>query len=157
LHFSHAAEPIEGAEAMGYAPAGPSLLDQLVENMAADALDINSALARRLYGAFEAAFRGTLAAQNIAELHPLAPLPVDNSPASAKDLVVSRVAIDTQTALCPRTGARLRLITLENQEREQLKASLIELAGQRFDKLGIDRKTDEDAKVALQTFSEELE
>jgi hypothetical protein len=128
-YFSPESKAIDGAKELGYNPtSGPQLFDQLANAMAEDVLEITSASARRLYGAFEKANRGSERAKHLEELHPLAPLKTFNIRADDGEIVASRVTIDANTGLCPRTGAQLRLITLEDSQIQQLEAALMKLS-----------------------------
>ena len=131
--FCTDAPPIEGCLELGFdPPSGPALLDQLVSALAEDFLEITPALAKRLHTAMIKAFKNTEIGRNLEELHPLAPLQQDNETGRPGDVLASRVEIDTNTGICPKSGARLRLITLDQQQRHKLKGGLLELADTQF-------------------------
>lgn len=57
----------------------------------------------------------------------LAPLRPVNELAGEKDIVADRVNIDPLMGQCPRSGIKLRLIGLEQEEKETMKNSLLKL------------------------------
>jgi len=160
LPHSLDADPIEGAVQLGYAsPCGPKLFDQLAGQMAEDVLEITSASARRLYSAFENALREQDNGKEIVEMHPLAPLSVDNDPAVDDELIVSRTLVADNSGICPRSGAKLRLINLEPDERERTRNTLLKLAESTYnewnEKWGYEG--DERALMSLTRFADWLE
>jgi hypothetical protein len=159
---SNNAEPIEGTTELGYAaPCGPRLFDDLASQMAEDVLEITSASARRLYAAFENALRAQDGEREFVEMHPLAPLPIENDPAACNDIVVSRVVVSDDSGICPRSGAKLRLIQLEPDERKQTRDSLLKLAESAYlewnEKWGRKVECNDSALVALSHFADWLE
>lgn len=62
----------------------------------------------------------------------LADMPVNNILAEKHELVVSRIDINSSTATCPRTKARLRLIMLEEDQRKEFHDALVRLSTQQF-------------------------
>lgn len=128
-YFRKNSNPIDGAIDLGYSVScGPKLFDEIVQEMAEDVLEVSSASARRLYNALAIGFKDEHMARNLKEMHSLAGMAHLNKSASANELVASRVTVDEKTAICPRTGATLRLIMLEQDEKSKLKLSLQELA-----------------------------
>lgn len=127
--------------------------------MAEDVLEITSASARRLYSAFENALKAQKSGKEIAAMHPLAPLPIENDAAADDELIVSRTIVADDTGVCPRSGAKLRLINLEPNERVQTCNSLLNLAESAYhewnEKLG--RATSDRALTALIEFATWLE
>jgi hypothetical protein len=120
--------PIEGCLDVGFKfPSGPGLLDELVSMLAEDVLEITPGLAKRLHTAISTAYKDTEHARDLEELHPLAPLQLDNKGASADNVIASRLSVDASTGMCPKSGARLRLITLSYEQRLQLKRGLMEV------------------------------
>eukprot|EP00567_Pseudictyota_dubia_P013161 CAMPEP_0197438704 /NCGR_PEP_ID=MMETSP1175-20131217/5617_1 /TAXON_ID=1003142 /ORGANISM="Triceratium dubium, Strain CCMP147" /LENGTH=854 /DNA_ID=CAMNT_0042968483 /DNA_START=520 /DNA_END=3084 /DNA_ORIENTATION=+ len=121
------ADPIGGET--GYkAAAGPDLFDELVSEMADDVLEITSASARRIYNALAVGFKGDKMAKHLKEIHSLSGVPSRNEAADDKELVACRVTVDANTAVCPRTGATLRLILIAEKQREQMHESLLQLS-----------------------------
>jgi hypothetical protein len=126
--FRSDAPAIEGCLELGFdPPSGPALLDQLVSALAEDMLEITPGLAKRLHSAISTAFKDTEHGNSLQILHPLAMLQVDNRLALPEDVIASRVAIDPFTGTCPKTGVTLRLITLNDNERQRLKNGLLKL------------------------------
>jgi hypothetical protein len=159
LFLSSDSNPIDGAEELGYSSAcGPKLFDKLAHDMSEDVLEITSTSARRLYSAFDSAYEGQAAAMKLVKMHPLAPLSINNEPAEDGELIVSRVMMDIDTADCPRSGATLRLINLEPDERKQTLNNLLELAETAHQSwTGRGKTNDDHALVALREFSDWLE
>jgi pentatricopeptide repeat protein len=126
------AEPIDGALELGFnPPCGPGLMNQLVTALAEDVIQVTPALAKRLHTAMTKAFKNDDRGRNLEALHPLAPLLPDNTKEEAGDIeevIACRVEIDTTTGICPKTGARLRLINLVGPERQKLKDGLLDLS-----------------------------
>lgn len=151
--------PIDGAEELGYSSAcGPKLFDKLVSDMSEDVLEITSASARRLYSAFENAFEGQATAKKLVKMHPLAPLSINNDPAEDGELIVSRVMVPTDSGVCPRSGATLRLINLEPDERKQTLDTLLKLAETTHQSWSGRGNTNDGAALdALREFSDWLE
>jgi hypothetical protein len=143
-YFKTNSNEIAGAVSAGYSVGcGPKLLNELAAQMAEASLDITSASARRLHNAFIKGYTRTTgttttttsindaisdSTASLKEIPSLAAMPVNNTPASDKELVVSRVTIDAKTGICPRTGVKLRLIMLEKEERKQFLEKLVKLA-----------------------------
>ena len=121
--FRSESPPIDGAERLGY-PSGPKLFDRLAEELALDALEISAAAAKRLYNALLKGF--DIKTQR--PLHVLQSLEICNVPAEPSELVASRVSLNVNTGQCPRTGVRLRLINLDDEQKERLKEGLHYLA-----------------------------
>ncbi|KAI2513845.1 Protein-only RNase P [Fragilaria crotonensis] len=120
--------PIEGCLNVGFKyPSGPGLLDELVSMLAEDVLEVTPGLAKRLHTAISVAYKDTEHARDLEELHPLAPLQLDNKEVGADNVIASRVSVDANTGVCPKSGARLRLITLSYEQRLQLKRGLMEV------------------------------
>jgi len=119
---------IDSAKAMGFScGSGSGLLDDIVSEMAKDALEIPMMAAKKLYNAFAAGFPDS----GLEKTSALSPLKVVSDAASAGDLIVDRVMVDPETGRCPRSGVKLRLITLEDSERERLKETIITAAKSR--------------------------
>lgn len=121
--FRPQSPPIDGAEMLGY-PSGPKLFDRLAEELAVDALEISAAAAKRLYNGLLKGFD----VHTLRPLHVLQSLEVRNEPAEPSELVASRVTLDANTGQCPRSGVHLRLINLDNTQKEKLKEGLHYLA-----------------------------
>ncbi len=123
------ATEIQGIKDLGYTEAsGPALFDRLVSELAEITVEINSAAAKRLYNTFQSGFQGDNPHTNLKALHMLEPLKSNNDPADPRDLIVSRVRIDENTAKCPRSGVQLRLIHLDSIQKSQFRDGLLYLA-----------------------------
>jgi len=113
--------------------SGSDLFDELVAIMAEDVLEISAASARRLYSAFSNAFQETHIGRKLERLHPLTPLHIHSDAAADDELVANRVKVDTNTGQCLRTGAKLRLITLDTNQRAQVQESLLRLSEEQYE------------------------
>jgi pentatricopeptide repeat protein len=114
---------------------GPELFVELIEQMTGNVLTITSASARRLHNAFLKGFEGDTSVKissDIKEVQSLGAVRPTNERAADDELVISRVTIDDKSALCPRTGARLRLILLKSEERALFLEKLMILAETQF-------------------------
>ncbi len=151
--FREDAEPIENAAELGYSePCGLALFDELVTEMAEDVLEITSASARKMYNALAVGFKDQHAGRNLQEMHSLAGMRVFNDPSEVDEVVASRISVDHETGMCPRTKAKLRLVMLDDGQRKQLRQSLSQLAASETAKFakGNKRKQQEDAQRAIE-------
>jgi hypothetical protein len=153
------APSIEGAEKHGYTyTSGPLLFDQLASELAAADVEISSASARRLYSAFQRGHRAneSVDSSGLDPLYVLEPLKTCNTPARPHEFIASRVTIDHSTGRCPRSGARLRLIDLDSDQKKQLQEGLIALATTNFLEFRKHSKSDK-AADSIKQFGEWLE
>lgn len=135
---------IQGIKDLGYPDdSGPVLFDTLVSELAENAIEINSAAAKRLYNTFQRGFEGDDPRTNLKALHLLESLKGNSDPADPRDLVVSRVRLDENTGRCPRSGAQLRLINLDSNQKRRFRDGLLYLASSSFE----ERHKTKDAKV----------
>jgi len=141
----------------GYTSAsGPNLFVELVQQMTQDVLTITSASARRLHNAFYHGFKNdpnVNLSPNLKEIPSLGSVPACNEPITTdeNELVLSRVIIDDSSGICPRTGARLRLILLKAEERALFFEKLMKLAESQFHDFNIKTTNwDEEENRAVQ-------
>ena len=148
------AEPIEGIEGLGYPNGcGSKLFDQLALELADITPEISSASARRLYNAFAVGYNDGNPDNGLNPLHLLEPLKTCNDKAKPKDLIVSRVTLDSNTGYCPRSGVQLRLVKLDLDQKNQLKQNLLQLAKDTYEEFHKDRKNKKyDSSLALSSF-----
>ena len=154
--FCEGAEPIDIATDLGYSQtSGLGLFDELVTEMAEDVLEITSASARKMYNALAIGFKDQHEGRNLQEMHSLAGMRVFNDVAELDEVVASRISVDHETGVCPRTKARLRLVMLDEEQRKQLRASLAKLAASETAKFarGNKQKEKEDAQRAVEEMS----
>lgn len=119
---------------LGYSvDCGPILFDLLASELAETAVEISSASAKRLYNAFRDGYQGQHTSSNLKPLHFLEPIKPCNDSSSCDELVISRVMLDEKNGLCPRTGAQLRLIDLDAEQKKQLQDGLVYLAGTAYE------------------------
>lgn len=125
-YFRPDAPPIDRVKSLGYChSSGPKLFDELCEELADDAVEISAAAAKRLYNAIVKGFDDD---HGLEKLHLLQSFHACSRRADATELVASRVSLDETTGECPRTGVRLRLINLDDKQKERLKDGLHYLA-----------------------------
>jgi len=128
--FRDDSAPIDGAADIGYSPAmGSQLLSALISEMAEDVLEITSSCASQMRTAFIEGFGLNLDDEAKEQFNED---PSVVAPSSPFDLVVDRVCVDEETAICPRTNATLRLIALDKAQRSQLHDTLEEMANSQY-------------------------
>jgi hypothetical protein len=141
---------------LGYSHAsGPLLLNQLASELADNTIEISAASAKRLYSAFQKGYRDSEMAQDLKPLHVLEPLKTNNDRAATNELIVSRVTLDETTGQCPRSGVQLRLINLDDGQKQQLQEGLVYLASTSYEERHL-RKNDK-AKDSLDRFTRWLD
>jgi Pentacotripeptide-repeat region of PRORP len=125
--FRPGAQPIAEALALGYTHgSGPGLFNEIVAEMAREFFEISDGSAKKIYNAMAKGFPDSI----LEETDSLVPLRIQNNPASEKGLYANCVQINSKTGICPRSGVKLRLIQLEETEKEQLIKGILELARQ---------------------------
>jgi pentatricopeptide repeat protein len=132
-YFKCDAHNIEGASDLGYPNSGPELLDRLASDMAEEILEITSMQAIHIRNSMVEGFIGTSSVRNLAKVPfdcTLAPVDV---PAEPDELVASRVTINSSSMSCPRTNTKLRLIHLENDQKEHMHTTLLKMADTQFE------------------------
>jgi hypothetical protein len=166
LYKRPSASPIEGAENAGFSVAsGPKLFDELAQEMADDVLEINNASAKVL---FESFCRGYPEANDGEQLLVGEEIELCNQKSRPDEVVVSRVTVDSETAVCQRTGAKLILFQLEDEDRKKVHDTLIAMARSQHEEFMVKLKArfkerleeldDEDYAVrAITNFSRWLE
>jgi hypothetical protein len=105
--------------ALGYrfsATSGKKLFDEIMAEMAEDLLDITEASALELVNAFNPKAKSSQV--------PKLASPSDMN----EDVLVGQVDIDNESALCPVSGAKLRLFALEESQRRHVHDTLLEFA-----------------------------
>ena len=142
---------------------GSQLLSALVSEMAEDVLEITSYCASRMRMAFIQGFGLNIDDEAKEQLNAV---PKADTLSLPEDLVVDRVYVDNETAICPRTNATLRLITLDKAQRSQLHDTLEEMANSQYaeydEKLKqrkqvVDVKDEDYAAKQLRNFAEWIE
>lgn len=133
-YFRKDSEPIHGAGEFGYeSRCGAPLFDAIATEMADDVLEISSDSAKDMRNAFVDGFASSESAKNLY----IVPYDCDLSSLSdlvpEEELVANRITIDSNSTVCLRTNATLRLILLEECQRKQVHDTLIEMADTQFD------------------------
>ena len=133
-YFCSESEAIEGFEAFGYeAGKGASLFDAIVSEMADDVLEITSASAKEIRNALVAGFGTSKMSRNLYEVPYDCDLAAVNNEAADDELVANRVTIDSNSTICSRTKAELRLILLEENQKKHVHDTLLEMADTQFE------------------------
>ena len=104
--------------------SGPDLFDELAAEMAETVIKISMASAKRLYNGFAEGFPGS----NLEKTTSFSPLRLSDKRALENEVLVNRVSIDPVTGECPCSGVKLRLINLDEEQKQQLKRGLLSLA-----------------------------
>lgn len=140
--FCSSAEPIEGALELGYRnSSGPGLFDEIVEEMATEIFEISESSAKRLYNALASGFPDSgLSEASVYSLR------LTEESTSDNELFAKRVFIDPLTGLCPGSGLKLRLIHLEEHEKEKLVGGILSLARLEQNKFQVKHKALRKAK-----------
>eukprot|EP00979_Chaetoceros_neogracilis_P012761 scaffold3465_cov267-Chaetoceros_neogracile.AAC.2 len=152
-YFRTDSEPIHGVGEFGYASkCGASLFNVIAAEMADDILEISSDSAKEMRNAFVDGFSSSDSARN------LYPVPYDCDLSSLSDLaegdelVANRITIDSNSTICERTNATLRLILLEESQKKQVHDTLIEMADTQFDayETKLQKKGNKPSKVSTE-------
>ena len=106
---------------------GPTLFDQLAQDMADDILEINNASAKLMFDAFSTGFQEKTADMDVP----------CRDPAGPNELVLSRVNVNATTAMCPRTGAKLQLFQLTEGQRVDVHETLLEMARLQYEEFRV--------------------
>lgn len=108
--------------------SGPELFDHLVQEMSEYVSSISSASAKRLQKALKRGFReqGSSDSDLISALAPLKPLRGEKIQEDI--LIADRVTVEASTGFCVCSNTTLRLIGLEQHQKDEMKNSLIEMA-----------------------------
>ena len=156
-YFCSDGSVVEGAEKVGFKSAGgPELFDEIAAEMAEDLLEISEATAKSLMIAFQDGFKETDVSFDGSGDIPLIPKEMDDSA-----LAMGRVQIDDKTALCPASGAKLRLFALAEEQRQHVHDTLLEMARIRYQEFTKKKKNKEEGEdygfEELSNFSSWLE
>jgi hypothetical protein len=133
-HFRNDAAPIlppenlQGQQKLFNHSSGPLLLDELLTEMAEDVLDLSPESAEKIVSSFQRGFGsnsetiGTVSDQD---------LQLGNGiwSDSSQGVAVGKVHVP-ESGLCPITGATLRLLSLDERQRQHVHDTLLEMARQ---------------------------
>jgi len=132
-HFQQNSPPLDTTEDMHSSSSGAKLFDEIVTEMADDILEISCDCATKIRNGFAAGFFGLETAKNLSEVPydcALAPVKVM---APDNELVACRVIIDPETTLCPRTNTKLRLILLDEDQKDHVHSTLQEMSNTQYE------------------------
>jgi hypothetical protein len=118
------AEPIESAKELGYVNmSGPGLFDELVAEMASVIYEIPESSTKRLYNALALGFPGSGLTDTAVHS-----LKLTDTKVKGNELFASRVRINQFQGLCPRSGVKLRLIHLSDEEKDKMVDKVLVMA-----------------------------
>jgi pentatricopeptide repeat protein len=116
------------------ASSGPSLFDELCSELANNLLELDESSAALIMDGLNDGFNlpspKYFAAGWVSDISRWFYNLIEHHPhkQTKRRLFVQRVSIDNTTACCPETGARLRLLTLSQQQKRQVHDSLLQMA-----------------------------
>lgn len=125
--FQVDAKKIEGTETLGMSCGGPDLLDEILCCMRKDIVELSEEAAVMICNDFQAAFVTTGAHRPHHEVPLYSDTCIENRSENAH-LLMGRVTIEPSTARCTCTGTKLRLFTLNSDQRRHLNNTLLEMA-----------------------------
>jgi hypothetical protein len=131
--FKENSPAVKGHQELGYqAGSGAALFNALASELAENSIEITSASAKLLYNSFQRGFKGEVGAIGLQPMHMLESFQLNNDPAGPNELIVSRVIIDEDTGKCARSRSQLRLIGLDNEQKEQFREGLLNLCSSAY-------------------------
>ncbi|CAB9497638.1 expressed unknown protein [Seminavis robusta] len=148
------------------ADTGPKLLDEILLGMGEDVLEVSDATALDMYNHFRAGFKLLGDFLNDRREIPYAANAVDGWELTSEGVqfCVGRVNVDPISSVCPATGAKLRLNTLSDSQRQHMRNALFEMAEAQHVEFTAGRKkssknksSGDDAKKELIKFGDWLE
>ncbi|GKY92606.1 hypothetical protein MPSEU_000230700 [Mayamaea pseudoterrestris] len=127
--FSVDASPIQTAIDSGFVTtSGPGLFDALLTEMADDLMEISATSAIGIAQALAESVNETLADANADWF------------IQTENLSVSRTLIDNSTAICSKTGVRLKLFALTDFQRKHVRDTLVDMAASQHEEFGLKLK-----------------
>jgi hypothetical protein len=129
--FRKGAKPIEGAMEYGFSVAsGPGLLDEIASELAEEMLELTESAAKFMFDSFRLGFADD-SDDIVSETDEVSQcLQLDER------LLVGRVRVNDTTAVCPESGAHLRLFTLNDSQRRHVHDTLLEMASSQHEEYG---------------------
>lgn len=119
---------------------GPPLFDELASEMADDILELDEASASIIADGFNKGFETTanMTVHGLSDVWQRLRswLRYGAAPVSGRRLFVGRVSVDSSTAICPESGATLRLFTLTHQQRKSVRGTLLQMAAAQHEEFG---------------------
>ncbi len=155
--FCNNAEPIDGFHESGFSFShGPPLFGEIATEMGQDILELPQSTAKRIMYDFIEGFTGTTDPGLYHEI------PHIDGHSGVARLHIGRVGIGLTTGLCPASGAKLRLFRLDEDQRQHVHDTLLEMARSSYQEFTKNRQKAEDEDQdygfhQLTRFSEWLE
>jgi len=106
---------------------GPKLFDSLVSDIANDILELTETTSIELVDAFQMGIENHLQENLIIDDNGEGQLP-SSATTSPKTIVVNRVQIPKENGICPVTGVKLRLLALDEIQRQHVHDKLLEMS-----------------------------
>ena len=123
--FCIGAKPIENIHDFGYrSKSGPGLLDELVEEISSKLYEIPASSAKRFYNALVSGFPDSGLNETSVQYY----LKTNVKQAESHEVLASRVFIDPVNGICPRSGVKLRLIGLSDDDKQNMVDNLLQKA-----------------------------
>jgi hypothetical protein len=124
--FSKNAAPIEGFEDAGFSSShGPLLFDEIMGQMSDDILELTESSAKQMMFDLSTGFGGKLS--DPGNNHEIPNFTSHEEPRSS-GLHLGKVDIGVTTGVCPASGAKLRLFRLDEDQRQHVHNTLLEMA-----------------------------
>jgi hypothetical protein len=154
-YFRQDATHIQGATENGFTVAcGPGLLDEIASELADEMLELTESAAKLIFDSFRLGFTNDPDAVTV-EVDEGVPqcLELDEG------LLLGRVRVNGTTAVCPESGARLRLFTLTNNQRRHVHDTLLDMAASQHEEYGgtlkaRGKKTEQDSRNGTFAYDE---
>lgn len=106
--------------------SGPKLFDDLVTHMAYDLLELTEDAVNALYKGFLVAAHDD--ANNLSSMGPIVVNETIPEYSRVGNINFGRVTINASTGICEATGVKLRMLTLDEQQREHVRQTLLDMA-----------------------------
>lgn len=124
--FREDSSTVEGFDQCGFTSShGAGLFDEIATEMASDILELTESASKQIMDAFLVGFTGkTDEEPTIGDSE----IPRVSGTSDMDGLHIGRVHIDQATGLCPASGAKLRLFGLDEDQRQHVHDTLLEMA-----------------------------
>jgi len=142
------------------------IFDELLFSIFMNVSKLEYASAKQLYNALAVGFKSelnrdidsTMISSHLAELISTEDIPMLTHPAKHNEVVAGRVLLDASTSTCPVTNVKLKLVSLDEDQRNELRRDLLDLANELYGKSPEYKSTDcvERAANELVKFSDWL-
>ncbi|KAL3802226.1 hypothetical protein HJC23_001770 [Cyclotella cryptica] len=126
------------------------IFDELLFSISMKVSKLEYASAKQLYNVLAIGFKAGVQGHvdctgiysNLSELFLADDIPLLTGPAKHNEVVAGRVLLDTDTGTCPVTNVKLKLVSLDEDERNELHSDLLDLANKLYAKSPEYKSTD---------------